>query len=208
MMRNYVSGMMAGTAIVLATTALTYAQNTPATATPLGRAETPAPAPVPPSDYVIGVNDILAIVVRQDQSMTQDVVVRPDGRISLPLINEVQAVGLTPEELRVKVTDLATKFVQDPTVSVVVKQINSRLVYITGNVAKGGPYNLMQPTNVLQLIALAGGLGEWADEEKIVIFRIENGKDVRFRFNYKQVREGRNMQQNIWLKPGDTILVP
>jgi polysaccharide export outer membrane protein len=201
-------GWAAGLVAILALSVPSLAQNSPAAATPIGQSQVVPPAPTPPPDYIIGVNDVLSIVFWRDDSMTQDVVVRPDGRISLPLINDVDAIGLTPEQLRLKITDLATKFVQDPSVSVVVKQINSRLVYITGNVGKGGPYNLMQPTTVLQLIAMAGGLGEWAEEDKIVILRTENGKPVRFRFNYKHVLEGRNPQQNIELKPGDTVLVP
>lgn len=185
------------------------AQSTPAVGTPVGPARLPpAPPLTPPDDYVIGVNDVLSIVFYKDESMSSDVLVTPDGKISLSLINEVDAAGLTPEQLRLKITELASRLLQEPSVSVIPKQINSRLVFIMGAVAKSGPFSLMQPTTVLQLIALAGGLGEWAKEDKIVILRTENGKPMRFNFNYKQVLQGKNPQQNILLKPNDTVLVP
>jgi polysaccharide export outer membrane protein len=184
------------------------AQNAAPSATPLGPARAPAAALVTPEDYVIGPNDVLTINFWRDESMTSDVLVRPDGRITLPLLNDVQAAGLTPDQLRVQIAEAASKFVQDPAVSVIPKQINSRVVFITGMVGKGGPYPLMQQTTVMQMIAMAGGLGEWAKQDRIVILRNEGGKEVRYRFNYKQVLEGKNPQQNILLKPGDTVIVP
>jgi polysaccharide export outer membrane protein len=185
---------------------------TPAAAAGTAAPAAPAPAAPPaaavPPGYVIGPNDLLSVVFWREKEMSADVVVRPDGRISLPLINEVEAVGLTPEELRTRIGEMAAQYIQEPNVSVVVKQINSRLVYITGNIGKPGPYPLMQPTTVMQLIAMSGGLSEWADGEGIVIMRTENGKPVRYKFNYKWVLQGLNMRQNIELKPGDTVLVP
>ncbi len=162
----------------------------------------------PPVDYVIGPDDQLSIVFWRDKDLTADVVVRPDGKISLPLLNDVHAAGLTPEQLRMKVTEEAKRFVEDPTASVVVKQINSRKVFITGEVEKPGTYPLIGPTNVLQLIATAGGLKEYANKEKIAVLRNENGRQVRFNFNYKWVLEQKNPRQNIELKPGDTVVVP
>ena len=167
----------------------------------------PAGVPTPP-DYVIGPDDVLSIVVWRDKDMSADVGVRPDGKISLPLINEMQAAGLTPEQLRLALTEAANKFVEDPAVSVVVRAINSRKVFITGQVAKPGPYPLSGSTTVLQMIATAGGVGEYSKSEKIVVMRTENGKTVSHKFNYKDVTEGKNLQQNIDLKPGDTIIVP
>lgn len=172
----------------------------------------PAPPMVagvtPPADYVIGPEDVLAIVFWRDKDMTTEVTVRPDGRITLPLINEMQASGLTPEQLRVQVQQVAAKFVEDPTVSIVVKTINSRKVFITGMVAKPGPYPLTGPTTVVQLIAMAGGLHEYADSKNISIMRTENGRQESLRFNYNDVRKRKNLQQNIELRPGDTIIVP
>ncbi len=162
----------------------------------------------PPSGFVLGPDDNLAIVYWREKDMSADVVVRPDGMISLPLLNEVKAAGLTPEELRAAITQSASKFVEEPTVSVVVKAINSRKVFITGQVAKPGFYPIGGPTTVLQLIATAGGVAEYADKSKISIVRRENGKDTVSRFNYEDVTKGKNLQQNIELKPGDTVIVP
>ena len=161
-----------------------------------------------PAGYVIGPEDQLAIVYWREKDMSADVVVRPDGQISLPLLNEIAAAGLTPEQLRIAITQGAAKFVEAPTVSVVVKAINSRKVYITGQVGKPGPYPLGGPTTVLQLVATAGGVAEYADKKKIVIIRNENGKQITFRFNYDDVMKGKNLSQNIELKPGDSVLVP
>jgi polysaccharide biosynthesis/export protein len=162
----------------------------------------------PPADYVIGVDDSFDIVYWQDKEMSATVVVRPDGYISLPLVNDIKAAGLTPEELRVAVTAAATKFVEGPTVSVVTKAINSRKIYITGQIAKPGAYPLMDAMTVVQMLATAGGPTEYAKTDKIMILRKENGKDVSFKFNYEKVSEGKALEQNILLKPGDSILIP
>lgn len=164
--------------------------------------------PVVPADYVIGPEDVLTIVFWREKDLSGDVAVRPDGRISLPLLNEVDAAGLTPEQLRVRLTQAADKFLTEPTVTVVVKQINSRKVFITGQVAKQGYYALGGPTTVLQLIAMAGGTLEYADEKNISITRLEKGKQVRLKFNYEDFKKGKNLEQNITLRPGDTIIVP
>jgi polysaccharide export outer membrane protein len=162
----------------------------------------------PPAGYVIGPEDQLNIVYWREKDMSADVVVRPDGMISLPLLNDINASGLTPEQLRLAITQGAAKFVEEPTVSVVVKAINSRKVYITGQVGKPGPYPLGGPTTVLQLVATAGGVAEYADKSKLMVIRTENGKQVTFRFNYEDVMKGKNLSQNIELKPGDTVVVP
>jgi polysaccharide export outer membrane protein len=171
------------------------------------RAESVAAVPVPP-EYVIGADDVLSIVFWRDKDMSSDVTVRPDGNISLPLLNEIHAAGLTPMQLKDRLIDESKKYVEDPNVTVVVKQINSRKVFITGEVPKPGPYLLSGPSSVLQLISLAGGLKDYAHSKKITILRTENGKPVSFRFNYEDVIEGKNLKQNIELKPGDTIIVP
>jgi polysaccharide export outer membrane protein len=161
-----------------------------------------------PADYVIGAGDVLAIVFWREPDMSAEVIVRPDGRISIPLLNEVVAIGLTPEQLRQQLAVDGQRFVQDPNVSVVVKQINSRRVFITGQVSKPGPYPLTTSMNVLQLISTAGGLLEYADEKNIVVMRNENGKTANYTFNYKEVVRRKNLKQNIDLKPGDTVIVP
>ena len=159
-------------------------------------------------DYLIGPDDVLSVMFWREKDLSGDVAVRPDGKISLPLLNDVQAAGLTPLELRDRLSDEAKRFVEDPNVSVVVKQINSRKVFVTGEVSKPGPYPLAGPTSVLQMIATAGGLREYADSEKIVVMRVENGRTMAYRFNYKDVTKQKNVKQNIELKPGDTLVVP
>ena len=161
-----------------------------------------------PAGYVIGPDDLLAVMYWREKDLSADVAVRPDGKISLPLINDITAAGLTPEQLRVAVTEAASKFVEEPTVSVVVKTINSRKVFITGQVQKPGVYPLNAPTSVVQLIAMAGGVMEFADKEKIIVLRTEDGRQVAHPFNYKHVLSRRNLRQNIELRPGDTVVVP
>jgi polysaccharide export outer membrane protein len=162
----------------------------------------------PPADYVIGVGDSLSVKFWKDNDMSVDVVVRPDGLITLPLINDMKAAGLTPEQLRTKVTQAATKFVEAPNVQVYVRDIKSRQVFITGMINHSGPYPLIGPMTVMQLIAMAGGLQDFADGKNIVIIRTENGEPVSYRFNYKDVTKRKNLKQNIELEPGDTIVVP
>ena len=197
-------------ALVLAAAASLAAQQQPAN----GKAATPpagttVPAGVtPPPDYVIGPDDVLTVVFWREKELSSEVSVRPDGKITLPLMNDVQAAGLTPEQLRDELTKVAGKYVEGPTVTVVVKAINSRKVFITGMVSKPGPYSLTGPTTVTQLIAMAGGLHEFAEKDNITILRQEQGREVAYRFNYKDVMKRKNLQQNIELKPGDTIIVP
>ena len=161
-----------------------------------------------PGDYVIGPEDLLSVVFWRDKDMSAEVAVRPDGKISLPLLNDIQAAGLTPSQLRDRLTEDARRYLEDPNVTIVVRQINSRRVFVTGEVAKPGPYPLIGPTTVLQILATAGGLREYADEKNILVLRSEGGRPVTYRFNYRDVSKHRNVAQNVELKPGDTILVP
>jgi polysaccharide export outer membrane protein len=163
----------------------------------------------PPPQYVIGPDDVLSIVFWRDKDMSADVVVRPDGKISLPLVNDVQAGGLTPSALRDSIETSARRFVEDPCVTIVVKEIKSRKVFITGMVEKPGPYPLNGPTTVVQLISVAGGLKEFTDGKRILIMRTDTaGRQVAHTFNYRQVLAGKNLAQNIELRPGDTVVVP
>jgi polysaccharide export outer membrane protein len=190
---------------------------TPQSAQTAPSAKPPAPPAgvAPPPGYVIGNDDVLMILFWREKDMSAEVSVRPDGKITLPLLNDVQAAGLTPDQLRDTLTKLAEPLVQVPTVTVVVKQINSRRVFITGQVAKPGAYPLNDRMTVLQLIALAGGLTEFAKSKDIVIMRNESdgtvrpsGEPITYPFNYKDVIGRRNLKQNIELKPGDTVIVP
>jgi polysaccharide biosynthesis/export protein len=184
----------------------------------------PVPAPVPPPpqplagaitpppDYVIGPEDQLLILFWRDKDMSTEAVVRPDGKISLLLVNDVQAAGLTPEQLRLAIIKAAASqklFTEEPTVTVGVKQINSRKVYISGAVGKPGPYSLNTPLDVLQLITIAGGLNEYAKKEEIQLIRTENGTPKSYRINYKEIEKGKNLAKNLMqLKVGDRIIVP
>ncbi len=161
-----------------------------------------------PSGYTIGPEDVLSVVFWRDKEMSGDVVVRPDGRISLPLLNEIEAAGQTPDQLRERIEKSAARFVAEPNATVIVKEINSRKVFITGNVAKPGSYPLTGDMTVLQFIAAAGGLLEYANDKNIGILREVDGKERRLTFNYRDVARGRSVQQNIQLKPGDTVVVP
>jgi polysaccharide export outer membrane protein len=178
------------------------------------RPAVPAPgAPMPtgvtlPSGYVIGTDDVLSVVFWKDTDMSAEVTVRPDGKISLPLLNDVPAAGLSPDQLRANLMEAAKKFVTDPTVTIVVKTINSRKIFITGNVARPGAYLLTGTMSALQLIAMAGGVLEYADTKNIVITRSDEGGQKAFPFNYNDVKKGKNLKQNIELKPGDTVIVP
>jgi polysaccharide export outer membrane protein len=178
---------------------------------PSGTVKPPANVPVgvtTPADYRIGIDDVLAIVFWREQNMNADVVVRPDGKITLPLINEIDAVGLTTEELRARVVAAAGRFVTDPNATVVVKQINSRKIFVTGEVGRPGSFPLSDSMTVIQALAMAGGLREFADASAIIVMRNEGGQPKSFKVNYKDIRKGKNLQQNILLKPGDTIVVP
>ena len=167
----------------------------------------PASSVTLPSDYVIGVEDALSVVFWRDKEMSAEVVVRPDGKISLPMLNDVVAAGLTPEGLADVVSKAATKFVRDPGATVIVKEIRSRKVYIIGEVGKTGALQLASEMTVLQAIGESGGFIEGADKGDVIIVRNEGGKERRFKFNYNDVIKGKNPAQNIRLMPGDTIIV-
>src|SRR5215470_4827550 len=180
-----IASAISATAILLGAVAPCAAQSTPAktAATKSDAVVTPAAPVVVPAEYVIGTDDVMKVDFWRDKDMSSEVTVRPDGKISLPLINEIQAAGLTPAQLRERIADEAKKYVEDPTVTVEVKAINSRRVYITGEVRKPGPYPITGSMSVLQLLSIAGGLGDYAKSEKISIVRTEGGKQVAFKFN-------------------------
>jgi len=188
--------------------AQTAAASPPANSVPGTAPNAAGSAAAVPADYTIGPQDVLSIVYWHDKDMTADVTVRPDGRISLPLLNDVSAAGLTPAQLRDRLIDASKTFFEDPSVTVVVKEMNSRKVFITGEVVKPGAYPLTGPTTVLQLISIAGGLRDYADSKNIVIVHTENGRPTSHLFNYKDVVSRKNLRQNIELKSGDTVIVP
>jgi polysaccharide biosynthesis/export protein len=200
--------VMVGAILLAAVAASAQGNGQQANARPAGTAPVLPGGIVPPPGYVIGADDVLAVTFWREKDMSSDVHVRPDGKITLPLLNDVDAAGLTPDELRDRVTKAAAQFVEDPNVTVTVTAINSRKVFITGNIGKAGPYPIIGPMTVMQLIAMAGGVQEFARSERILIMRTENGKPVAHKFNYKEVSDGKKLGQNIELQPGDTVIVP
>jgi len=167
------------------------------------------PANAVPGDFVIGVEDVLAVSVwREPEVSVKEIMVRPDGKISLPLVSDIQASGLTPRQLQDRITEKLKEYVSSPNVTVVVLKISSQSVSIVGQVTRPGVYFLGSPMTVLELLAKAGGFREEANTKKISIVREENGKTSRFLFNYKDVSKGQNFQQNISLKNGDVVIVP
>ncbi|MGB9497695.1 MAG: polysaccharide biosynthesis/export family protein [Dissulfuribacterales bacterium] len=164
---------------------------------------------IPAEDkYVIGPADILEIHVWREPDLSRTIPVRPDGKITLPLLNDVQASGLTPLELKARIEKGLAKFVESPTVSVAVQEIHSKNIFVFGQVESPGQYPLQKDLTVLQALSLAGGFAEWADKGDIIVLRKENGKQRRIKFDYKNVSKGKHLERNIFLRPGDTIIVP
>nr|HDN01144.1 polysaccharide export protein [Deltaproteobacteria bacterium] len=159
-------------------------------------------------EYLIGPTDILEIHIWREPDLSRTIPVRPDGKITLPLLNDVQASGLTPMELKAGIEKGLAKFIESPVVSVAVQEIHSKNIFVLGQVESPGQYPLQQDLTVVQALSLAGGLAEWADQSGIVILRKENGKQRRIKFNYKDVSKGKHLEENIVLKAGDTIIVP
>lgn len=183
-------------------------QGTPAEASTTAQ-QPSGPSYHSPGNYKIGENDVLAISVWNEPDMRQAVPVRPDGRISLPLIGDIQAAGRTPEQLQ---ADIATKlqaYITHPDVTVIVQQMNSKKFNILGRVVKPGAYLLTTSMTVLDAIAQAGGFQDFAKQKAIYVLRDKPGAgEIRFPFNYKDVIKGKHLEQNIKLEPNDTIIVP
>ena len=160
------------------------------------------------ADYLIGLDDVLEISVWKEPDISRSVPVRPDGKISLPLLNDVQAAGTTPMQLQTNISEGLRKFITDPRVTVIITQINSRRVYVLGEVNRPGPFSMYPDMTVLQALSAAGGFTQFAKLTGIYVLRNEKGRQVTLPFNYKEVVRGQRAQENILLKPGDTIVVP
>lgn len=177
----------------------------PSDPAPVQTAKKPATAD---PNYVIGSQDVLDISIWKEPDLSRTVPVRPDGKISLPLLNDVQASGLTPPQLAAQITTSLNKFVTSPQVTVIVTQINSQRFYLLGEVSRPGAYALIPGMTVLQALSNAGGLTAYANSKKVYLLRGENGKQQKLPFNYKDVVAGKRTDQNIVLQTGDTIVVP
>jgi polysaccharide export outer membrane protein len=158
--------------------------------------------------YVIGPNDVLEIHVWKEPDFSRKLLVRPDGQITLPLIGDIQASGKTTAGLNAIIHERLKNYIDNPEVTVILVESHSKNFYIIGKVNQPGTYPLNQSMTVLQALSVAGGLAEWADKDSIRIIRRSNGKEEIIRFNYKKVISGKNMEQNVLLQPGDTIIVP
>ena len=206
-------------AMVTVTSVSMLAQVQTQTAPPPKPTPTPAqskgqqPLPAVEPDYRIGANDVLTINVWNEKDLSGDVIVRPDGKIALPVGKEIMALGLRPDELKVKLMEeLGNFFKPAPEVYIQVKQINSRMVFITGAVAKPGPYPLIGAMTVLHLVSIAGGVAEFADLKNVMLvsatLKDRNGQPLSYRINYAELKKGVNLaKNNIELRPGDTVIV-
>jgi len=171
-------------------------------------ADTAKPAVDVPLGYIVGDSDVIRVNVWKEPEVSQTVVVRTDGNISLPLINEVKVSGMTPLQIQDLVAEKLKAFLNSPQVTVTVIEIHSKRAFITGEVARPGTYSLNAQTTVLQLIAQAGGFTPFAKTDSIVVLRTEDGRQSRLKFKYKEVVQGKKTEQNIALHPGDTVVVP
>lgn len=176
--------------------------------TPPQSSPPPKTSEVDATTYVIGPEDVLDINVWKEPDNSKTVPVRPDGKISLPLLNDVQAAGLTPMQLQENLKEGLKKFISEPQVTVIVTQVNSRRVFVLGEVARTGALPLLPNMTVLQALSAAGGLSQYAKTNGIYVLRTENGRQMTFPFNYKDVVRGKRPEQNILLKSGDTVVVP
>ena len=166
-----------------------------------------------PKDFVLGPEDVLEVMVWKNQDLSRQVVIRPDGMISMPLIGDVRANGLTAEQLANRISEKLREFKENPSVSVSVKEVNSYNVYVLGEVAKPGKYQLKSYTTILQSIAMAGGFTAFASRNRMHVLRIshngqENSHEIRIPVKYDELVSGTGAVGNFYLRSGDTIVVP
>jgi polysaccharide export outer membrane protein len=163
--------------------------------------------PLEPS-YIIQPNDMLEVFVWQETALTRKVLVRPDGFISIPLVQDIQAAGITPAELKVQLEKKLKEYLPAPNVTIVVDAIQSYRIYVVGKVQKPGSITVEKPVTVLQALSLAGGFQDYAKQSEIVVIRTDNKKSVVLDFNYRDVIHGKKPAQNILLRSGDVVAVP
>lgn len=191
--RRRASALVAAAALLLAGAAL---------------AQAPAPASAPDAAFRIGAEDVLEISVWKEEGLKKEVLVRPDGGLSFPLVGELQAAGRSVEEVRGEIARRLEKFIPDPVVSVLVLRVASNKIFVIGRVLKPGEFAAGRYVDVLQALSMAGGLTTFADEKDIKVLRRENGTQKLFRFDFKAVSRGEKLEQNILLQGGDVVVVP
>ena len=174
----------------------------------MASAQEPVSGSVNAAGYSIGPEDVLEISVWKEEGLQSEVLVRPDGKISFPLVGDIQAEGKTPEQLRHEIAGWLRKYIPDPVVTVLVKKIAAYKIYVLGQINKPGQYTVGIYLDVMQALALAGGLNAYAAENDIRILRRQGDKEIVIPFEYSEVKKGRNLGQNIILKTGDVVVVP
>ncbi len=166
-------------------------------------------ASMPQNEYVIGNGDLLEIVTWKEPDFSrEEIIVRIDGKISFPLLDDIQAAGRTPTELKKTIEGRLQDFVSKPSVTVTVRRSDSKRFYILGEVINTGEYPITKDLTVLQAFAIAGGFTEWASKKEIILFRKKNNKETVIRINYKAILKGQDLNQNVKIMPDDTIIVP
>jgi polysaccharide biosynthesis/export protein len=175
---------------------------------PIKAAEAQQGHPQPPTEYLIGPEDILEISVWKEEGLEREVLVRPDGKLSFPLAGDVQAAGRTPEQVQTEITERIQRYIPDPVVTVTVKAIGGNKIYVIGEVKNPGSYVIGRYVDVIQALTLAGGLTPFARENSIKVLRREGTKEIVVSFEYAEVKKGRRLEQNIFLRGGDVVVVP
>jgi polysaccharide biosynthesis/export protein len=158
-------------------------------------------------EFVLGVEDKLSVSVWKEPDLSKTVSVRPDGKITFPLVGDVQAAGRAPRQLTEDLTKLLARFIKEPVVTVIVEDINNFKIFVLGEVNLQGALNLKRRTRLLEAIALSGGLSKFADKSNLLLLRFEDGQETRTRIDYRKVVSGEKPELNVYLKPGDTIIV-
>ena len=158
-------------------------------------------------EYTIGVEDVLTVFIWKEEDLSIRVVVRPDGKISFPLVSDIGVKGLTCQQLAEKIKDKLLMYIKDPNITIIVEEINSFKVYVLGEVNSQGVYTLRSPARLLQVLAMAEGLNEYANKSDLVIIRKEKNREKRIKVDYKKIITGERPDNNIYIKPGDTIIV-
>ena len=164
-------------------------------------------APPSTEDYVLGVEDKLSIAVWKEPDLLRLLSIRPDGKITFPLVGDIQAAGRTPKQLTDELAKALERYIKEPVVTVSVEEINNFKVFVVGEVTLQGALTLRRRTRLLEAIALSGGLTQFADKSNVILVRTEGGKENRTRIDYRKVMSGEHPELNVYLKPGDTILV-
>ncbi len=171
-------------------------------------AEDPVSGRTQPSDYGIGPEDLLEISVWREEDLQRQVLVRPDGKISFPLAGDIQAAGRTTEQVQQDIRQKLQRYIPDPVVTVTVVTVGGNKIYVIGQVNNPGAYVIGRYVDVLQALTVAGGLTPFASENKIKVLRREGNQEIVFPFEYADVKKGKNLEQNVILRGGDTVVVP